>query len=235
MNEEVYLQKSLDLLGDFVQNWQPGSQDVEEVNGLVYCLISWEIPEAPLLERIYLLVYDEDQVIADLGAFHTSADAFCQKKEVMDYLGDYDDWIYLECYTLKNLYFAEAEEATGEILLISNTYVTEVYRRRGIFTNMLGMMKEYALRNVCGKTVLFSCISLDPDIPVFGPDALKEPYYYKYELDEPVRQINREMIEKLHWQVIRLEEDEPEPGEDGTKIWFAVQKEAETIVEMAIS
>ena len=93
------------------------------------------------------------------------------------------------------------------------------------------MMREASLRSVSGAQILSCAISLDPDIACYGPDAKDEPYYYNYETDEPRRMKNAEIAEKRGYEVIRLQEDDPRPDSDGTKIWFAVRYEQDLIID----
>lgn len=212
----------------------------EDPYGYVYCLFSW--PETDH-ERLVLLVYDEQmRIIADLSAVHANVSELLYSAKLYDELSEESDWMYLEHYTLCAYMFPElpypASEAgeqrhyEGEALLYSNAYVTKQFRRRGIFTAMVSMTRDFALRRASGSTVLYSVFSLDPDIAVYGPDAESTPYHYSYEKDEPVRMTNCEIMKKLGFTPLRLEETEEDPEADGTKLWFAVKQETDLIIDV---
>ena len=214
----------------------------EDEKGYVYCQFSW--PETEKAERLVLLVFDDAmRVIADISGIHCRMDDLMKDTDIYDLCSEESDWMYLEHYILcqwgkEELPYpyceADAKEELvfdGEALLISNAYVTESFRRQGIFTMMEMMMREASLRNVSGAQILSCAISLDPDIACYGPDAKDEPYYYNYETDEPRRMKNAEIAEKRGYEVIRLQEDDPRPDSDGTKIWFAVRYEQDLIID----
>ena len=48
---------------------------------------------------------------------------------------------------------------------------------------------------------------------------------YNYEKDEPVRELNAMIAEKIGYQPLKLEETEHHEEDDGTKLWFAVHLE----------
>ena len=252
--EEKYLNAALKLLERWIpsppavmiEKWKGQSEEeadwnVEEAaGGLVFCIFGW--PETDS-ERCVLLVYDEQmRVIADASAVHCSVSALLGSSKLYDELSEESDWMYLEHYTLCCYMFPQYEyppckenrqyQEAGEALLFSSVYVTESYRRRGIFTVMIQMMRDFALRRSSGNTELYSAVSLDPDIAVYGPDAKDEPYYYSFEKDEPVRKLNAMILEKAGFDVLRLEETEEDPKADGTKLWFAVKKENDLIVDV---
>lgn len=253
-----YLKFSLNLLED----WLPGNQktmmkwlkkhpddtDLEEdQNHLVYCQFSYPVLnqqgifckdplffEEGLLERIMILVYANDQIIADCSAFHGSMNNVLARKEIIDFLNKESDWMYLEHYTLCGTFFSDGKlSENGEALLFSNAYVTTSYRQKGIFTQMLQMMRDFSLRHNEGNTILYSVLSLDPDIACYGPDSSDQPYIYSMEQDEPKRVMNARIMKKLGYLPIRLEETEPSENDDGTKLWFAVRKEEDQIIETA--
>ena len=217
---------------------------VDEINDLVFCLFSFPVTQA--MEQVILLVYDDqNRIIADAGAFHCDVSSFLEQSEIYDYLSEESDWMYLEHYILSKKMFPglpypfcdqdqKANEA-GEVLLFSNAYVSKAFRRRGIFCLMMEIMKEHALRNATGMSVLCGCISLDPDIACYGPDTVKEPYYYSFEADEPIRRVNAEIAEHTGFTPLRLETDNPEAETDGTKLWFAIRKEIIEIIEEPVS
>ena len=250
--ENVYLEKSVKLL----ERWLPASaremlekylaQSDEEADwnieedteGFVYCVFSW--PETDS-ERAVLLVYDDEmRIIADCSAVHCSVSHLLSSVRLFDELCEESDWMYLSHYTLCADLFPEIPwppegkkvNREGEALLYSNAYVTKAYRRKHIFTVMTEIMREFALRFQSGNALLYTSFSLDPDIAVYGPDAVKEPYHYSFEKDEPDRMRNKMILEKLGFEVIRLQETEEDPEADGTKLWFAVKKENDVIIDI---
>ena len=190
--------------------------------------------DSNVLERITILVYEGDTIIADISGLHASMDTLLTNKKVFNFCADESDWTYLEHYCLCDNYFPEIAYppnkesssllVSGETLLITNSYVTTAYRRQSIFRNMVQMIKDHALRYSYENTDLYTAIALDPDIAQYGPDTKPEPYYYSLEVDEPQRIINASIVEKLNFTPIRLEADEIG---DGTKLWFALQHEKE--------
>lgn len=225
---------------------QPDDTDLEEdQNHLSYCLFSFPVLnhlgisckdplffEEGILERIILLVYDNDQIIADCSAFHGTMSDVLSRKEIVSYLNQESDWMYLEHYTLCGTFFPDQIfSGNGEALLFSNAYVTASYRQKGIFTNMLQMMRDFALRHDHGNTILYSVLSLDPDVACYGPDASDIPYVYSMKQDEPKRVLNAQIMKKLGYLPIRLEETGPSENDDGAKLWFAVRREEDQIIE----
>ena len=187
-----------------------------------------------VLERITILVFEGDTIIADISGLHASMDILLTNEKVFNFCADESDWTYLEHYCLCGNYFPEITYPpnkeisslliSGEALLITNAYVTTVYRRQSIFRNMVQMIKDHALCYSYKNTDLYTAIALDPDIAQYGPDTTPEPYYYSFEVDEPRRLVNATIMEKLNFTSIRLETDEIG---DGTKLWFALQHEKE--------
>ncbi len=183
----------------------------------------------PGIERIVLLVFDKDTIIADTSALHTSVHACVDDPMIINYLRTESDWIDLQHACLCEYYFANKKSISStqdDTLLFTNAYVTKTFRRLGIFERMIQLTKEHALRQVSSTIQLYSIISLDPDIAQYGPDASDEPYYYHFEVDEPVRIQNAEIMKHLNFTPIRLEVDPDQIG-DGTKLWFAIQEEME--------
>ena len=149
-----------------------GTWMIEKAGENVFCLFGFSVTAS--MERLILLAYDEKkQIIADAGACHSDVKSFLESKEIYDYLSEDSDWMYLEHYVLSNTMFpghpypfCEQEQKTeeqGEVLLYTNAYVSESFRRRGIFQTMLEMMKEHALRNNTGMRKLYT-----NTIPIFG-------------------------------------------------------------------
>ena len=217
---------------------------LEESNGLTYLLFCYPLvtkQNIELLEEGILLVYDNDTVIADLAFMHGSMNAIMKSQDVYDEITTDSDWSFLEYYTLCNMMFPDEpypyyqcntnEDFPGETCFFTNAYVTKAYRQQGIFSNMLQLTKEQVLRNEKGNTTYYSIFSLDPDIACYGPDTPKEPYIYSMK-DEKDRMRNKHILERFGYVSIKLEETSPQEDEDGTKLWFALCKETEKIVEI---
>lgn len=253
---EAYFSRSVQLL----EEWLPGNasemmqyletheeqtEAEEDGNSLVYCLFSFPVLDQSgnryenpasfdrwILERCILLVYDRDQIIADCSAFHGSMHDILHHDAVIRFLREESEWMDLEHYTLCGSFFSDQELSDdGEALLYANAYVTVSDRRQGIFTRMLQMMRDHALRNENGRTALYSVLSLDPDIACYGPDSSDKPYVYSMAQDEPKRMVNAEIMKKLGYMPVRLEETDPVPDDDGTKLCFAIRKEEDRIIE----
>lgn len=206
---------------------------LEEEDGLFY-LAFW-YPLVSGLERVIVLVYDHEQVIADLSFMHASMDDVMKDKGVYDCITLESDWSNLEHFTLCNYMFDGYEypycgndSFIGEALFFTNCYVTKVYRRRGIFFHMMDLSREVGLRMCEKNTILYSIVSLDPDIPCYGADTSEEPYFYSMK-DEPTRLLNKEILEKRGYVSVRLEDDEEN---DGSKLWYAVLKHWIRIVDV---
>lgn len=246
LKNNMYLNRSLRLLkkwlpedADAMMNWFGQNEDhtdfESDENSLFYCLFSWPVlheDHNSILERIVLLVYENDQIIADCSALHGAMANVLKDQKVTDYICNESDWMDLEHYTLCNAFFSDPHSPVdGEAELFANAYVTTAYRKRGIFTRMLQMMRDHSLRNAQGDVTLYSVLSLDPDIACYGPDASDEPYIYSMEKDEPKRIRNSRIMEKLGWFPVRLEETSPSEDDDGTKLWFAIRKEKDVIID----
>lgn len=182
------------------------------------------------LENIIILVFDEDmKVVGDLSAIHTSLKDYLTSDVVYDYLCDESDWSYLSNYVLSSFYYPDLSypirgkdakrDFSGEVLAIVNAYVTKAYRKQRIFSWMLEMLEDY----LEGNTTIYEVISLDPDIACYGEDKKNEPYFYSFSLDEPIRMQNREIIKKLGFIPLMID-DFSNDNIDGTKIHFAVKK-----------
>ncbi len=248
-----YLEHSLQRLSDWLPenaldlsayNRLPGYACTLERDdrGYVYTLFSY-----PVLTDLFLnimLVYDSKMnIIADTAGYSCSARTMLTSRECYEYLSEDSDWTYLEYYILAEMYFAEdawllrdeeerlVKDHIGQVLFFTNAYVTEVFRRQGIFKRMMRMMRDHVQRDISGRTDYYAVISLDPDIACYGPDARDEPYYYSYEQDEPVRALNREIAEHTGFTPVILEPDDPDRETDGTKLQFAVFAEKDMIID----
>lgn len=246
LKNSTYLKRSLKLLekwlpadAETMMNYYIHNEDQTDYetddNGLFYCLFSYPVVQKEnscLLERIAQLVYENDQIIADCSALHGSMKNVLKDAEVINALRSESDWMDLEHYTLCNFFFPDPlKSAAGEALLFANAYVTIAYRQKGIFTRMLQMVRDHSLRSVQGDALLYSVLSLDPDIACYGPDASDKPYVYSMEQDEPKRIQNSQIMKKLGWLPVRLEETLPSEDDDGTKLWFAIRKEKDRIID----
>ena len=254
---KIYLTQALTRLEkylpddtDTLLSWYDIHHDyyaVTTIGKYVYCLFALPVMSSDgkeikhiceidnnILERITILVFESDTIIADISGLHASMDILLTNEKVFNFCADESDWTYLEHYCLCGNYFPEITYPpnkeisslliSGEALLITNAYVTTVYRRQSIFRNMVQMIKDHALCYSYKNTDLYTAIALDPDIAQYGPDTKPEPYYYSFEVDEPRRLVNATIMEKLNFTSIRLETDEIG---DGTKLWFALQHEKE--------
>lgn len=243
MNTMDYFKRAYELLQNYLNMSyesfvNKSVSTIEEMDGLVYFLFCYPIVEG--LERGILLVYEGDQVIADLAFMHGSLDDCMKQESVYDAITLESDWSNLEYFTLAHYYFYDLDypycrsdrydSFDGEAVFFTNAYVTKAYRRRGIFFHMLDVSKEMVCRNKVASCIIYSVFSLDPDIPCYGPDTTDEPYYYSMK-DEPTRLLNKEILEKRGYVGVHLEDEE---ATDGSKLWYALLKEQEQIVEMDV-
>ncbi|MBF1116963.1 MAG: hypothetical protein HXL53_06865, partial [Solobacterium sp.] len=174
----TYLTKALTRLEKYLPDdtvtlldWYEGHTDyysVLPIGNYVYCLFALPVIsskgkeikhvseiDSNVLERITILVYEGDTIIADISGLHASMDSLLTNENVFNFCADESDWTYLEHYCLCGNYFPEIAYppnkessilVSGEALLITNAYVTTTYRRQFIFRNMVQMIKEHALR-----------------------------------------------------------------------------------------
>lgn len=214
-----------------------------DIDGFHYLLFSWPVLDLKgneykgkpgtdsILERVITLVFDDDgRIIADTAAFACSLNSYLKEPKLLDELCDDGDWSYLEHLTLCGYYFPELEYPPcehksdsvfeGEVISLSNAYVTRAYRRRGIFRNMMELLEEFTGTD----KLIYEVVSLDPDVACYGPDSLGEPYIYSFEKDEPVRRTNAEILRKMGFTPLKLEDSEAGENDDGTKLWFAVKR-----------
>lgn len=223
---------------EMIKRYQQYPEDciLEEKDDLVYFLFSYELVKG--LERGILLVYDQDMIIADCSFMHGSMENVMKEKNIYDYITLESDWSNLEYYTLCNYMFDlpypycfsdKKESFEGEVSFFTNAYVTMDYRKQGIFSEMLDLSKEMIFRNT-SQEIYYSIFSLDPDIPCYGPDTKDEPYYYSMK-DEPTRLLNKRILESKGYIGIRLEDEEEN---DGSKLWYAVYKGKEQIIDLEL-
>lgn len=208
---------------------------LEEIDGLYYLAFWYEL--VPGLERVIVLVYDCEQVIADLSFMHANMDGVMKDKGVYDFITSESDWSNLEHFTLCNYMFdgyeypyCGSESFFGEALFFTNCYVSKRYRKKGTFFHMLDLSRDVGLRECEENTILYSILSLDPDIPCYGEDTTNEPYYYSMK-DEKTRLLNKEILEKRGYVCVRLEDEEEN---DGSKLWYALLKQSVEIVDVQI-
>ena len=241
----TYLTKALTRLEKYLPNdtytlldWYDIHTDyysVLPIGNYVYCLFALPVISSNgkeikhvseidrnVLERITILVYEGDTIIADISGLHASMDTLLTNEKVFNFCADESDWTYLEHYCLCGNYFPNITYPPNKES--SSLLVSGEARRQSIFRNMVQMIKDHALRYSYENTDLYTAIALDPDIAQYGPDTKPEPYYYSFEVDEPRRLVNASIMEKLNFTPIRLESDEIG---DGTKLWFALQHEKE--------
>ena len=209
----------------------------EDGYGYQYYLISYPLTSftQPYLipEKIVLLVFEGETVIADIAAVWAKTDSLLNDDSVNDALMDMDTWTQSCLYVMKTAFqnhdAFKQDNALG--CIICNAYVTESYRRRGIFTTMMQMVRDHCIRFSFDTAILFQTISLDPDVACYGPDKSDETYYYSMEKDEPKRMLNGEIIQHLDFAVVQLEHGEEDTLSDGTFIWYGIKAEHITIVE----
>jgi hypothetical protein len=239
------IETMLPLKADEMVQWYAHHENMcrlEMNDDLIFCLFSLpaltsdgrrvseasDLKSSPI-EQIFLFVYDQDILVADCSAFHCSLKDLLFWQPIAKYFSANNDWLYLACYALNKCLPDELgpQNTQGEALIYNNAYVTLAYRRRGIFANMVQIMRDFALRKILMQAELYSAIALDPDIACYGPDASDKPYYYSYEKDEPLRARNRTVIEHLGFTPMKLDEFDTAENRDGTKIWFAVCHECD--------
>ena len=209
----------------------------EDGYGYQYCLISYPLSSfaQPDLqpEKIVLLVFDGDTVIADIAAICARTDDLLHDDEISDAIMDIDTWVQSCLYVMKTAFAHHISfQKTDSVgCIICNAYVTESSRRKGIFTAMMQMVRDHCVRFSHHTITLFQTICLDPDVACYGPDASDEPYYYSMEQDEPKRILNAEIIQHLDFAAVQLEHGEEDTLSDGTFIWYGIKAEHITIVE----
>lgn len=228
-----YIALPYDQMINYYQH-NPDACILEKKDTLNYFLFSYPLVNG--LERGILLVYDKEIIIADCSFMHGSMDAVMKEEKIYDYITLESDWSNLEYYTLCNYMFDEEYPYCfskkdrffeGEVSFFTNAYVTKTYRRQGIFSYMLDLSKEIIFRQ-SKEEIYYSIFSLDPDIPCYGPDTKDEPYYYSMK-DEPTRLLNKKIIENKGYIALRLEDEEEG---DGSKLWYAVYKGKEKIIDV---
>ena len=215
----------------------PDMRDMKTIGGYTYIIFAWPEQE---YERVVLLVFEGSTIIADLAAVHCSQNVLMNSVTFYNAMSNESDWMYLEHDILNEMLHPEfvypfcetgdGRHFEGEALMYTNAYVTRSYRRKGIFRRMDSMARSFALRYVTERSELASILAMDPDVACYGPDTPKEPYIYSFEKDEPVRRLNAEIARRVGYEPIKMEEIEPDPNGDGTKLWFCIHRETSVII-----
>ena len=209
----------------------PQEFTLEEVNEYVYYLFCY--PVLDTLEQGILLVYEKENIIADLAFVHSTMHDTLTDTKIYDYMSEDSDWSYLQHYIICNYFYPSLPYPytkkdilvkNTEVIYFTNIYVTKRYRQQHIFSRMLDISKEQVLRYMTGDIHTISIISLDPDIACYGEDTPNEPYIYSMK-DEKDRMRNKAILEKKGYMALKLEETQVQENSDGTKLWFAINKE----------
>lgn len=193
--------------------------DVERIGK--YSYISFAIPLYEDTERLIVFVYADGQLIADFSGFHGPVGTILSDTEFIEVCRRESDWMDLEQLVFMN--FAFDAKADDEVMLVGSSYVSLAWRRQGIFREMERCAQRFALRTHMEECRYICVFSLDPDVPCYGPDAVDEPYVYSFERDEPLRNRNMQILEKLGYQ--EYDVDFGEVGADGAKHRFAWKSE----------
>lgn len=241
--KETYIQCTLELFQDFLSKKEkeelcnPNNSILEENGDLVYFEFVLTVIEKKL-SRIILLVYNnQNQVIADTSILATRGIPYLTSQGIYDEMSEESDWCFLEHYVIGNMRYGALpypaclhdlkEETLSEyeadtLLFVQNVYVTEQYRNHHIFSNMLDMVCDNAVQGMKEDFVkMFLVMSLDPDIACYGPDKKEETYYYSMEQDEPKRNVNKDILTKMGFDIIQV--NLGVESKDGCKIWFAIK------------
>lgn len=208
----------------------------EDAHHYQYCLISYPLEGIDCIsntpEKIVLLVFENDTVIADIAAVWASVEEIQDDQITNISIAEMDAWTESNLYVIQNAFLHNPSLYHSNDIgcIICNAYVTEAYRRQGIFTAMLQMVRDQAVRYSQDHVTVFQSISLDPDIACYGPDAKEEPYYYSIQQDDPKRMLNAQIMQHLGFVPVQLEHSEEDSLSDGTFIWYAIKAEHLTIV-----
>lgn len=167
------------------------------------------------------LVFDrQKEVIADLALYHMPAEQM-HSVRIRNAFEEESDWLYWETHIVDELCLKDHEpSAKEEVLVYSNAYTAVDHRRKGIFRHLLSLSENF-YTDKKSEITLYSVISLDPDVACYGKDRLDHPYIYSMK-DEPARECNAMIMEKLGFASLKLETDEE--VEDGSLLWFAWKK-----------
>ena len=247
-----YFDKAYEMLKNYIQptyqqlqqryNLFPEECYVEQIDDYFYLTFTYpRVVENSfeVLEQGLILVYDKEQIIADMAFSHGTMHDVLHSNDIFEELSLDSDWSFLQHYTLCKMMFPDypyplcksnnTDEIDVEACFFHNAYVTKRYRQQHIFSNMLENAKEMVLRNCYQSTTYYAIFSLDPDIACYGEDTPKEPYIYSMK-DEPARLLNKSILEKKGFLGVKLED--LEDSQDGAKLWFALLKENEFIQEV---
>lgn len=236
-----FLEKGSEWSLDEMMQWLNGHPDhyslEEDAHHFQYCLISYPLEgiesEYNTPEKIVLLVFENNTVIADIAAVWAYADEMQNDQITNLSITEMDAWTESNLYVLKSAFLHDPSlYHTDDIgCIICNAYVTETYRKKGIFSTMLQMVRDHTVRYSSNQVTVFQTISLDPDIACYGPDAKDDPYYYSIEQDDPKRQLNAQIMQHLGFVPVQLEHTEEDSLTDGTFIWYAIKAEHLTIIQ----
>lgn len=237
----TFQKKILHLLGSYLSESQkediqdPNNLSLEEINGFYYFEVVFTAIEK--LSHILLFVFNEkEDIIADISLFATSGNAYLTSTKIYDYLSEESDWLFLEHYLIGNMrygtmnYPACQSDGSGyleefgqdALFFVQSAYVTKKYRKQHLFTNMLDMILDNASQSISLDLLhCFMILSLDPDIACYGPDKKEEPYFYSLEQDEPKRNLNKQILKKMGFEIMEM--DPGVESRDGCKIWFAIR------------
>lgn len=202
----------------YVWNQEHG-YDLERVVDCTY--ITFGIPLYRDTERLIVFVYADGQLVADFSGFHGPAGLVLSDSAFVEICRQESDWMDLEQLVFMN--FAYNASAQDEVVLVGSSYVSAAWRRKGIFREMERCAQRFALREHSRSCRYYCVFSLDPDVPCYGPDALDEPYVYSMERDEPLRNRNMMVLERLGYQ--EYDVDFGNVGADGAKHRFAWKAE----------
>ena len=116
---EKYLPDDTDILLDWY-NIHSDYYAVTSIGKYVYCLFALPVMSSDgkeikhvaeidcnVLERITILVFEGDTIIADISGLHASMDILLTNEKVFNFCADESDWTYLEHYCLCGNYFPE--------------------------------------------------------------------------------------------------------------------------------
>lgn len=236
-----FLEKGSEWSLDEMMQWlndHPDHYSLEEdAHHFQYCLISYPLEgiesEYNTPEKIVLLVFEDNTVIADIAAVWAYADEMQNDQITNISITEMDAWTESNLYVLKSAFLHDPSlYHTDDIgCIICNAYVTETYRKKEVFSTMLQMVRDHTARYSSNQVTVFQTISLDPDIACYGPDAKDDPYYYSIEQDDPKRQLNAQIMQHLGFVPVQLEHTEEDSLTDGTFIWYAIKAEHLIIIQ----
>lgn len=234
-----FLEKGSEWTAEEMIEWLENHEDhyslEEDAHHYQYCLISYPLEGLDSAintpEKIVLLVFENDTVIADIASVWATTEEMQNDQITNVSIAEMDAWTESNLYVIKNAFLHDPSLYQDDDIccIICNAYVTESYRRQGIFTTMLQMVRDHTARYSENHVTVYQSISLDPDIACYGPDAKEEPYYYSIQQDDPKRMLNAQIMQHLGFVPVQLEHTEEDSLSDGTFIWYAIRAEHLTI------